>query len=133
MIAAARSSKADAASPESDEYNAAINTKTDPYTVAYHIYQQLQKNGYNMGTKVDHHAASAFLRVIAKHCPPGSTERDTMSMMVFDEACQNGEASRLVIDSMKNVLKGRTQEFTHIFDRNERPKDWSRNVPREFR
>jgi hypothetical protein len=132
LSAAARSPKAKSGPRKSDEFNVTVNTKTDPYTIANHIYQQLQKNGYNMGTTVDHHAASAFLRVIANHCPRGSTERDTMSMMVFDEACQNGEVSRLVVDAMKYVLEGRTQEFSHIFDRKERPKDWSRNVPREF-
>ena len=109
-----------------------VDTETDPYSIANKIYQHLQRDTYQIGAKVDHHAASAFLRVIAQHCAPGTAERENTARMVFEEACEAGEVSRLVIQGLEAALGDGAKDMPEL-QPNKRPKFWSRKVPAFFR
>lgn len=113
-------------------FTSVVDTETDPYSIANKIYRHLQNDTYQIGAKVDHHAASAFLRVISQHCAPGSAERENTARIVFEEACEAGEVSRLVIQALHAALGDDVKDLPEL-QPNKRPKFWSRNVPAAFR
>lgn len=104
----------------------------DPYAIAMQTYFELRDDVYNIGAAPDHHTFAALLRCIALHCLPGSIERDRASKLVYDDACESGHVSKLVIKEMKCLwseekLEGDQWNFDEI------PRFWSRKVPQKFR
>lgn len=115
-----------------DDFNSTVDTRTDPYSVATTIFQNLQNDVHGLGTSADHHAISAFLRCIVAHCAPGSTERDHTARTVFLEACQAGQVSRPVLEAFKETLDKSSTTYSDVHASNP-PKFWSRNVSAAFR
>jgi hypothetical protein len=116
----------------SDAFSSAVNTDSDPYSIAVTIFDQIQNDTHKFGTEVDHHSITAFLKCVAAHTVPGSTERDHTARRVFEDACHAGQASKAVLREFSNVL-GAQQAFAAIPDLRNPPKFWSRAVPAYFR
>lgn len=119
-----------------DEENTALfgsddDSFLDPYDVATRIYDGLENDSYSIGTRLNHHAISAYLRCVHKHCPVGSTVREGTTKRVFDEACELGHVSRLVVKAVQEILGDEANELL----RNQplKNREWTRNVPHEFR
>lgn len=113
-----------------DVFNSAIDTQSDPYSWAINIFDQIERDVHGIGTTVDHHCVTAFLKCIVAHTLPGSTERENTSRRVFHDTCQAGYVSRQVLKEFQNVLGPAANTFPDL--RNP-PKFWSRNVPTAFR
>lgn len=120
---------------ESNEFNASVDTKTDPYSIANETYYAIRSDSAQMGTTVDHHAASAYIRCIARHCPRGSVERENATRAAFEDACATGHVSRLVVDGMKDALgeKRLNEIYPDLLNKSKRPRIWSQNVSGAFR
>lgn len=115
-----------------DGFTAVVDTDTDPYTVAKSIFAQVDGDAHGIGTFVDHHVATSFLRCISTHCATGSTERQHTATRVFESACSDGQVSRSVVEGIKDALGPGIESFPHFFAKR-RPKSWSRNVEIKFR
>lgn len=121
--------------PASNEFTDSVDTKTDPYSIANETYYSIRTDSTQMGTTVDHHAASAFIRCVARHCPRGSVERENAVRMAFEDACANGQVSRIVVDGMKDALgeKRLNEIYPDLLNKAKRPRIWSQNVSGLFR
>lgn len=119
--------------PGSNGYEEAIESKSDPYSIATETYQQMKDDVHGMGIVTDHHAISAYLRCIAAHCPEESTERQTSALLAFDEACELGQVSRLVVDAMNKVFGANLISMVPELKTKNFPRLWSRNVVDKFR
>jgi hypothetical protein len=117
-------------SSEIDVFNSAVDTQSDPYSLAIDIFDQIERDVHGIGTTVDHHCVTAFFKCMVAHSIPGSTERDHTSRRVFSDACQAGQVSRQVLKEFQNILGPAANAFPDL--RNP-PKTWSRNVPATFR
>ena len=117
-------------SSELDVFNSAVDTLSDPYSMALNILDQIERDVHGIGTKVDHHCITAFLKCMVAHSVPGSTEREHTSRRVFEDACQAGQVSRQVLKEFQQLLGPAANTFPDL--RNP-PKQWSRNVPASFR
>jgi hypothetical protein len=115
---------------EIDMFNSAVDTQSDPYSMALNIFDQVEKDSYGIGTKVDHHVITAFFKCMVAHSVPGSTEREHTSRRIFEDACQAGQVSRQVLIEFQNLLGPAANTFPDL--RNP-PKSWSRNVRASFR
>ena len=115
-----------------DGFTSIVDTQADPYSIAKMLYEAVESNFHGIGTSADHHATSAFLRCIAVHCAPGSTEREHAACRVFRNACQAGQVSRSVLLGAKDALGRAAATFPEIHAKNP-PKFWSRSVPAAFR
>jgi hypothetical protein len=122
----------DESSSNSDAFCSAVNTDSDPYAFAVNIFDQIQNDTHKIGTEVDHHNITAFLKCVAAHTVPGSTERDHTARRVFEDACHAGQASKAVLREFSNIL-GAQQAFAAFPDLRNPPKFWSRAVPANFR
>jgi hypothetical protein len=114
--------------PGDEGYEEAIDTKSDPFSIATEIYQQIKDDASGIGTGVDHHAIGAYLRCIAAHCPEGSTDRQTSAMMTFAEACELGLVAKTVVDGMKMVFQDDLTKVVPEFGTRHFPRHWSRNI-----
>jgi hypothetical protein len=118
------------ASIEIDVFNSTIDTLSDPYSMAINIFDQIEKDVHGIGTKLDHHCVTAFLKCIVAHSVPGSTEREHTSRRIFHDTCQAGYVSKSVLKEFQTILGSAANTFPDL--RNP-PKFWSRNVPTSFR
>jgi len=110
----------------------AVDTESDPYSIAINIFDQIQNDTHKIGTQLEHHSVTAFLKCVAAHTVPGSTERDHTARRVFHDACNAGQVSKAVLREFSNVL-GSQQAFSAIPDIRNPPSFWSRGVPANFR
>lgn len=119
-------------SSSDDGFNSVVDSKKDIYGIAEMTYRELKEDSYAIGVSPDHHALGAFLRCIAQHTAPTSAERENKGRMVFDDACEAGEVSRVVVENLKSVLG---ESMFNIPELKEKtlPLFWTRNVPRQFR
>jgi hypothetical protein len=115
---------------EIDVFNSAVDTQSDPYSMALSLFNQIERDVHGVGTTVDHHCITAFFKCMVAHSIPGSTEREHTSRRVFEDACQNGQVSRQVLIEFQNLL-GPTAKTSP--DLRNPPKSWSCNVPPTFR
>jgi hypothetical protein len=125
--------------------NEAMLARTaDPYTLALETYSELKFDVHGLGVQPDHFAFAAMLDVIAVHTDPESVERRQRISEIFEDACQAGQVSSLLVRSLQNacpneiVLKGILQlpqsDFsTSIESVNVFPRQWTRFVPPQFR
>lgn len=117
-----------------DAFTDSIETANDAYSIAQRTFLELRNDVHGLGASPDHHTYGAYLRCIAKHTIPGSSERESKVRMIFDEACQAGAVSRLVIEGMKEANLGRSLALAiPELQSNNLPKFWMRNVPKDFR
>ena len=115
-----------------DGFTSVFETSDNAYSIAEKTFQELRSDAFGIGVKPDHHCYGAFLRCIAKHTTPGSSERDAKARMVFQEACEAGEVSRLVMDGLKEAA-GKSVLAIPQLKAETLPRFWTRNVPRVFR
>jgi hypothetical protein len=92
------------------------------------LYQQIKDDASGVGTSLDHHAISAYLRCIAAHCPEGSTDRQASAKMAFTEACELGLVANTVIDGMHLVFQDHLTNIVPELRSRNFPRLWSRNV-----
>jgi hypothetical protein len=133
ISAAARCGSEDASASEEDGFKSIVTTETDPFSIAAATYNDLQTGAHGLGVSPDHHTYAAFLRCIAQHCDPKSSEREPAARKVFDDACQSGEVSRLVIEGLRAALGYSLHTISGMHPKQQRPRFWSRNVPSSFR
>jgi hypothetical protein len=114
------------------EFGTASDKDLDPYSIATKVYDELRSDQHGMGTVADHHAVSAYLRCIAQHCNPNSSERSSTARMVFEEACENGHVSRLVVQGLHMVLGNAIENIPPLMS-GRLPSHWDSNVPNAFR
>jgi hypothetical protein len=116
----------------------------DPYTIALETYNELLNDTYDLGVRADHFAFSEMLAVVAKYTAAESIERRQRIEEVFQDACNAGQVSSVVIRAMQKAcpndivladllrLRGNSTvasiESINIF-----PKQWTSRVPQEFR
>lgn len=117
-------------SSEIDVFSSAVDTQSDPYSMAINIFDQVERDAHGIGTKADHHCVTAFFKCMVAHSIPGSTEREHTSRRVFQDACQVGQVSRQVLKEFQTLLGPAANTFPDL--RNP-PKPWSRNVTATFR
>jgi hypothetical protein len=113
-------------------FNTNVNEQIDPYLLAMKTYNDLKNDTYKIGASADHHTFSALLRCIAQHCPPKSSERDRATKLVFDDACQSGEVSKLVIKDLHTVWGPDANDLGITKNSKNIPTFWKRNVPPNF-
>lgn len=119
--------------PGNESYDEAIESRSDPYSIATEIYHQMKQDVNGLGIVIDHHTFSAYLRCIAAHSPEESTERQTNSMLTFDEACEMGQVSRLVVEAMKKIFGDNLPSIVPELSSKNYPRLWSRHVVDKFR
>lgn len=117
-------------SSEIDVFNSAVDTQSDPYSIAVNIFDQVERDAHGIGTTADHHCVTAFLKCVVTHSVPGSIERESTTRRVFHDTCQAGQVSRQVLKEFHNILGQAASTFPDI---RHPPKFWSRNVPSAFR
>ena len=116
----------------------------DPYTIALETYNELLNDTHDLGVRADHFAFSEMLAVVAKYTAAESIERRQRIEEVFQDACNAGQVSSVVIRAMQKAcpndivladllrLRGNSTvasiESINIF-----PKQWTSRVPQEFR
>jgi hypothetical protein len=115
-----------------DWFNDVVDTTTDAFAIADKTYRELRDDSYGIGVAPDHHAFGAFLQCIAKHTSPESAEREAKARMVFDDACEAGHVSRLVVEGVKDCV-GQSMRDIPGLESNELSRFWTRNVPRVWR
>lgn len=148
LKAAANAKTSDRSSDEGDDYAFGSLDEgllaEDPYEVASKTYSELLNDTFDLGVSADHFAFSEMLSVVAKYTAVESIERRQRVEEVFQDACSAGQLSSLVIRAMEKAcpnnillaellrLRGNTTvgsiETINMF-----PKQWTSNVPREFR
>lgn len=117
-----------------DPFMDSIETANDAYSIAQRTFLELRDDVHGLGASPDHHTYAAYLRCLAKHTIPGSSERESKVRMAFEEACKAGAISRLVIEAMKDANLGRSLALAvPELQSNNLPKFWMVNVPKEFR
>lgn len=82
----ARLDASSSSAPTVNEFDSAVNTTNDAYSMATETYHTIRADTYQLGTVVDYHAVSAFLRCIARHCPSGSVERENAARTAYEDA-----------------------------------------------
>jgi len=124
-----------------------VGIDNDPYSIALQTYNEVKEDVHGIGTSADHHVFASFLQCIAKHSPHHqhhSAERDSMTSMVFSDAREAGQVSRLVVDGLQAVFGGdkvRAQQWLrdqyNEIDGTQKklriPQFWCSNVKSEFR
>jgi len=112
-----------------------LDTETDCLSIATKLYNLVLDDTFGIGTHADHHLMSAYLRCIAAHCPPDSAERGATAKRVFEDACQAGEVSRLIVKALAEALEGTSDQHVvrDLQAQGRRPNSWIRNVPAAFR
>jgi hypothetical protein len=116
-----------------DAFMDSIDTSNDAYSIAQRTFLELRDDVHGLGASPDHHTYAAYLKCLAKHTIPGSSERELKVRMVFEEACKAGAVSRLVIEAMKDANLGRSLALAiPELQSNNFPKFWMINVPGEF-
>lgn len=116
----------------------------DPYTIALDTYSDILNDTYELGVRPDHFVFSEMLAVIAKYTSAESIERRQRVEEIFDDACNAGQVSSLVVKAMQKAcpndivladllrLRGNSTvasiETINIF-----PRQWTSRVPQEFR
>jgi hypothetical protein len=115
-----------------DGFTSRVDTDSDPYAIAKTIFAQVENDAHRIGTSADHHAVSAYLKCIAAHCAPGSTEREHTAFHVFENACEAGQVSRSVIQAFKDALGPKAKDFPELQAKTP-PRSWSANVSAKFR
>lgn len=122
------------ASRVKDAFMESMETSNDAYSIAQKTFSELRDDVHGLGASPDHHTYAAYLKCLARHTTPGSSERESRVRIVFEEACQAGAVSRLVIDAMKEANLGRSLALSlPELQSNNFPKFWMTNVPKEFR
>ncbi|GAX28599.1 hypothetical protein FisN_1Hh610 [Fistulifera solaris] len=118
-----------------DAFMDSIDTSNDAYSIAQRTFLELRDNVHGLGASPDHHTYAAYLKCLAKHTVPGSSERELKVRIVFEEACKAGAVSRLVIEAMKeaNLSRSLALAIPELQSNNNLPKFWMMNVPTEFR
>lgn len=128
------SAAAGLANKVTDAFIDSIETSHDAYSIAQRTFSELRNDVHGLGASPDHHTYAAYLKCLAKHTIPGSSERESKVRMVFEEACKSGAVSRLVIEAMKEANLGRSLALAvPELQSNNLPKFWMVNVPKEFR
>ena len=151
LKAAANIKNTDFGSDESQEYafgsldegdNAA--SMEDVFTIALKTYSELLNDSYDLGVSADHFTFSEMLTVIAKFTAVESIERRQRVEEVFQEACNAGQVSSLVVRALQKAcptdsmladllrLRG-NNTVASIESINMFPKQWTSRVPQEFR
>lgn len=121
-----------------------VISEKDPYIIALKTYSELINDTYDLGASADHFTFSEMLVVVAKYTSAESIERRQRVEEVFQDACNAGQVSSLVIRAMQkscpnnivlaDLLRMRGNntvasiESVNIF-----PKQWTSRVPQEFR
>lgn len=113
---------------ESD-FNLVVNEQSDPYFIAMKTYVEVKNDVYNIGASPDHHTYIALLRCIASHCPPQSAERGRATKQIFDDACQLGQLSKLVVEKIIALVDDPAALDIGITDPTTIPNFCKRNVP----
>ena len=117
-----------------DAFIDSIETSNDAYSIAQRTFSELRNDVHGLGASPDHHTYAAYLKCLAKHTIPGSSERESKVRMVFEEACKAGAVSRLVMEAIKEANLGRSLALAvPELQSNNLPKFWMVNVPKEFR
>ena len=135
------------------------SSSADPYAIALECYTDLIQpdvNAFNdmspsmakpkrrSGMKVDHFVFATMLDVIRQHTDSESIERRQRVEEIFYDACQAGEVSSLVLKALQNTCptpyiqellqqRGRDSIGVTIETINILPREWTRNVPQDFR
>ncbi|KAL3913799.1 MAG: hypothetical protein SGARI_000474, partial [Bacillariaceae sp.] len=116
----------------------------DPYSVALEVYSDVQNDVHSRGVEPDHFVFAAMLDVIAVHTDSESVERRQRIEQVFQDACQAGQMSSLVVKSLQkacpneSLLKellqlSRNDAVVSVESVNSFPRQWTRFVPPKFR
>ncbi|KAL3920055.1 MAG: hypothetical protein SGILL_003451 [Bacillariaceae sp.] len=117
---------------------------TDPYAVALETYTDMLNDVHGLGVDMDHFVFAAMLDVVAVHTKSESVERRQRTEEVFQDACQAGQVSSLVVKSLQkacpseHLLKellelSRKDALVAIESINSFPRQWTRFVPSQFR
>lgn len=134
----------------SSEWNASDDEENrgampDPYSIALETYSELQNDVFHLGVTGDHFAYAAMLDVIAIHTDVDSIERRQRLEEIFHDACEAGQVSSLVVQSLQKVcpndnllkellrLKRDVGGVISLESVNAFPKQWTRFVPPDFR
>ena len=120
------------ATDDANGFTSVVNTGDNSYAIAEKTYEELRDDAFEIGVKPDHHCYSAFLKCIAKHTIPQSSEREGKARMVFQDACEAGECSRLVMDGLKVTMGDSVLAIPQLQSKT-LPRFWTRNVSRLFR
>ena len=152
LKAAANAKTKDSGSDETEDENPfgsldiddGVTPVEDPYTIALETYNDLLNDTHDLGVFADHFAFSEMLAVVAKYTAAESIERRQRIEEVFQDACNAGQVSSVVIRAMQKAcpndivmadllrLRGHSSvasiESINIF-----PKQWTSRVPHEFR
>lgn len=130
--AAARSSSSPQTFETSNGFTSTVDTTKDAYALAELTYNEIREDSYGIGISPNHHSFGAFLQCIAKYTVPDSAERAGKARMVFEDARQAGEVSRLVVQGLREAVGDSMLDIPE-FQNNKLPRFWTKNVPREFR
>lgn len=118
---------------------------SDDYNIALQAYRELKDDVFQIGCQPDHFAFAKMILVVTAHTYEKSIERRQMIQLVFEDACQAGEVSRLVLQSILNLkadksflaalLKNNDMLTSQVYMESvdQLPRAWTRNVPRKYR
>jgi len=129
-------------------YNAASavdegKTVENPYDIAFHTYIELIRDSDGFGLKPDHLVFAAMLQVVSKHTDPTSENRRIDVERVFDDACDAGQVSALVVrelqaacpsvDLLQRLLGSEQFAREGMQSVDELPSEWTKNVKNDSR
>ena len=106
------------------------DSNTDPYDVANRIYDHVTENTYQIdGLVPDHHFYAAFLRNLVAHGNPQSVDFETTALRVWEQACEAGEVSRLVLSQAMQISVLEQKLSTDSVEKTrDLPQFWRRQV-----
>lgn len=112
------------------------------YAISMQTYNELLNDTFNLGVYVDHIVFSAMLKVVARHTLETSVERRLEVERIFDDACQRGHVSSMVIKELRKACPDRGLLERLLRSRKlaesmatirQLPKEWTKRVPNQPR
>ena len=108
----------------------------DPMEMAIQIYESVTENVYRLkDLQPDHHFYAAFLRNLVAYGNPTGVGTEELATRVWDEACKNGQVSRIVLDQAYKIAAVRDTLPLQPSDPQGRakiPSFWRRNVDKRW-
>jgi hypothetical protein len=105
----------------------------DAFSIACRTWDELKDDRFGLGIAPDHHAYSAFLKCIKRHCPENSSEQSFRVRSIFSDACETGHVSKLVLKVLERFSNWQNiigvEKGTKVRGL---PNFWWRNVAKEW-
>jgi len=82
------------------------DTNNDAFKIALRTFNEMKEDANNLQLVPDHFIYAIMLKVVQSHTEQNSDERRFFVESIFDDACENGQVSSLVIRDLREACPG---------------------------